>query len=148
VTTSEDNPRWLDVLERSGLTVLEGPPPKDAPEVSAAIHAVAGFEVEPTAAIPASDPGATEELDKKWHQFARSGSLYDNQGQFLILPPASGGSLIGWVKVGDPVGERLPSRIATATGSPEFVAASLNGLHLCAVSVEDDEYWVVQHNFT
>ncbi|MBP0458613.1 hypothetical protein [Streptomyces montanisoli] len=146
--TIDEKPRWLDALERSGLSVLQGPPPEEAPQVSDAIHAVAGWEVQPAAEISASDPRAAEELDEKWHERARACSLYDGQGVFLILPPVSGGSRTGWVKVSDPVGERLPSRIAAATGSPEFIAASLNGCHLCAVSVEDDEYWVVQHDFT
>lgn len=144
----EGKPRWLDTLERSGLSVMEDPPSKYAPAVSDAIHAVTGVEVKPTARIFASDPRAVEELDESWHQCARAGSLYSGEGEFLILPPVPGGSRVGWLKAGDPVGERLPSRIATATGSPEFIAASLNGCHVCAVSVEGDEYWVVQHDFT
>jgi hypothetical protein len=45
-------------------------------------------------------------------------------------------------------GEDLPSRIAAVTGSPEFLAVSMDGHHLCAASAEEDDYWVVQHEFS
>ncbi|MEU5538261.1 hypothetical protein [Streptomyces sp. NPDC020362] len=116
--------------------------------MSAAIYAVTGFEVQPTAVVLTSSSRAADELDEKWHHYASVSSVYDSKGEFLILPPVSGGSEIGWVGVADPIGEHLPSRIAAVTGSPEFLAVSPDGRHLCAVSVEEDEYWVVQHEFS
>ncbi|MFD9505878.1 PH domain-containing protein [Streptomyces mirabilis] len=50
--------------------------------------------------------------------------------------------------VTDPVGEHLPSRSAAVTDSPEFLAVSMDGHHLCAASAEEDDYWVVQHEFS
>ncbi|MFF2131996.1 hypothetical protein ACFVW1_42950 [Streptomyces olivochromogenes] len=50
--------------------------------------------------------------------------------------------------VTDPVGEHLPSRIAAVTGSPEFLAVSMDGHHLCAASAEEDDSAVVQHEFS
>ncbi|MEU8971564.1 barstar family protein [Streptomyces monashensis] len=58
-----DRPRWLQALERCGLQVLGVTAPQDAPSVTAAIRAVAGFDVEPVAVIPASDQQAVLELD-------------------------------------------------------------------------------------
>ncbi|MFE0451682.1 hypothetical protein ACFW2D_10380 [Streptomyces sp. NPDC058914] len=112
--------------------------------MNAAIHAVSGFEVEPVAAIPASTPHAADELDDAWHHHAAQASLY---GEFLVLPPVPGGSKVGWVRVKDPVGKNLPSRISGVTGAPEFVAVSVDGRHLCAASVEESHYWVVVHEF-
>ncbi|MBQ0825089.1 hypothetical protein [Streptomyces tagetis] len=139
-------PDWLEVLERCGLEVA-GKAEQDGPPVDSAIYAVNGFEVEPAVAIPASSPHAADELDEAWHHRASQAPLYGENGEFLILPPVSGGSEVGWVRVKDPVGRNLPSRIAGAAGSPEFVAVSPDGRHLCAASVEDDDYWVVVHEF-
>jgi hypothetical protein len=126
-------------LERCGLEVTEAAP--DGPPVNAALYAVNGFEVEPVAALPA------DLLDEAWHHHAAQTALHADNGEFLILPPIPGGSQVGWMRVKDPVGMNLPSRIAEVTGSPEFVAVSVDGHHLCAVSVEESDYWVVVHRF-
>ncbi|GGK90211.1 hypothetical protein [Streptomyces flaveus] len=139
-------PEWLDTLGRCGLEVT-GEAAPDGPPVNAAIYAVSGFEVEPVAAIPASTPNAADDLDEAWHHHASQSSLYGENGEFLILPPVPGGSEVGWVRVKDPVGKNLPSRISGVTGSPEFVAVSVDGRHLCAASVEESDYWVVVHEF-
>lgn len=107
-----------------------------------------GVEVDPVATVPISSPGAAAALDEKWHLHASEISLYDDKGDFLILPPVSGGSGLGWVRVRDTVGTQLPSRIAEVTGSPEFVAVSTDGRRLCAASVEEYDYWVVLHEFS
>ncbi|MER6064332.1 hypothetical protein ABT167_24745 [Streptomyces sp. NPDC001792] len=143
----KDRPSWLHVLERCDLQVLGATAPKDAPSVTTAIRAVAGFDVEPVAVIPAAIPQAVHELDRQWHHYAALGPLYDEKGEFLIIPPVSGGSEIGWVRVSDPVGDMLPSRIAMVSGSPEFIAVSVDGRHMCAASVEEYDYWVVTHEF-
>ncbi|MFF7144310.1 hypothetical protein ACFZB5_24255 [Streptomyces nodosus] len=144
---NQQTPEWLNVFRRCGLQVV-GNAPQDGPPVRSAIYAVAGFDVEPVASIPVSSPDATEELDQKWHYYASTVSLYGEDGEFLILPPVSGGSEVGWVRVKDLVGRSLPSRISGATGSPEFIAVSIDGRHLCAASVEDYDYWVVLHEFS
>jgi len=140
-------PEWHFTLERCGLQLAQGNAPQNVTPAQTAIYAVTGFEVEPASTVPISSPGAIEVLDSEWHRLAAAVSLYSQTNEFLILPPVSGGSKIGWVHVRDLEGNRLPSRIASATGSPEFVAISLDGRHLCAVSVEEDDYWVVVHNF-
>ncbi|MCX4742520.1 PH domain-containing protein [Streptomyces antibioticus] len=140
-------PHWAATLDRCGLTRTDDRPAPDGPPLNAAFHAVNGFEVQPTAAVPASLPHAAEDLDTAWHHHAAQASLYDDNGEFLILPPVPGGSKIGWVRVKDPLGRNLPSRISGVTGSPEFMAASVDGRHLCAASVEESEFWVVAHEF-
>ncbi|MEV5796815.1 hypothetical protein [Streptomyces collinus] len=139
---------WRQILEQCGLRVVPGGAPLDAPPINEAIYAVTGIEVQPTAVVPVAASRAGDELDEKWHQHASASSFYGNRGEFLILPPVSGGSGIGWVEVIDPIGEHLPSRIAAVAGSPEFLAVSHDGRRLCAVSVEDDEYWVLLHKFS
>ncbi|MER5533993.1 hypothetical protein [Streptomyces mirabilis] len=148
MTKDQGRPKWLDVLGRCGLRVRETAVPREAPPVNTAICSVTGFEVEPVAVIPASSPRSADELDEKWHHCASASALYGDKGEFLILPPLSGGSEIGWVAVTDPVGEHLPSRTAAVTGSPEFLAVSMDGHHLCAASAEEDDYWVVRHDFS
>lgn len=113
-----------------------------------AIRAVAGVGVQPEVAIQKSRPHAVEEVDRQWQVQTFKAPLVSEAGEFLILPLGSGGSAVGWVCVRDSIGVNLPSRIAAATGSPEFLALSADGRHLCAVSVEDDEYWIVVRTFT
>ncbi|WP_165371881.1 hypothetical protein, partial [Streptomyces sp. L-9-10] len=116
--------------------------PATAPSALAAIHAVAGIDVESAVSVRAMG-----ELDRRWYAQI-SGSLQTpSNDEFFILPPVKGGSKIGWVRVKDSRGTDLPSRIADATGAPEFLALSADGHNLFAVSVEDDEYWIVVHTF-
>ncbi|MFD8257727.1 hypothetical protein ACFV19_02020 [Streptomyces griseoluteus] len=137
---------WVAVLQRCGLQVVEDHA-IDALPVNSAFYAVNGVDVEPVASIPFSSPEAMSGLSRLWHAHCSRLSLCGDDGEFLIMPPGAGGSKVGWVKVKDQVGIDLPSRIARVTGSPEFIATSLDGRRLCAVSVEDDEYWVVVHKF-
>ncbi|MFE2745882.1 hypothetical protein ACFXKX_16165 [Streptomyces scopuliridis] len=139
--------RWAETLEACGLHVLDNGVPATAPSVLAAIQAVTGIDVEPTVAVRESLTDAMGELDRQWHtQISRSPQTSDND-EFFILPPVKGGSKIGWVRVKDSGGTNLPSRIAAATGSPEFLTLSTDGHNLFAISVEDDEYWIVVHKF-
>ncbi|PZH17635.1 hypothetical protein C1I97_04810 [Streptomyces sp. NTH33] len=139
-------PQWLETLGRCGLHVVKETA-QEGPPVKAALYAVNGVEVEPVVAIPASGPRALDELDQQWHHYAALAPLYGENGEFLVIPPVPGGSEVGWVRVTDRVGKNLPSRIAEVMGSPEFIAVSVDGRHLCAASVEEYDYWVVVHDF-
>jgi hypothetical protein len=68
--------------------------------------------------------------------------------EFLLIPGGPGSVSEGWFRVRDPIGIQLPSRIASVTGRPELMALSRDGKNLCAVSLEDDEYWVITHDFS
>ncbi|MET9768633.1 hypothetical protein [Streptomyces sp. NPDC006415] len=108
-----------------------------------AIHMVAGIEVEPTLTIDAAMPDALEQLDLQWHEKAWPLLAAPGPGAFFILPPGGGGAAVGWVPVKDIAPPGLPSRVAAATGTPEFVALSADGVHLCAATEEEYEYWII-----
>ncbi|MFI7083418.1 hypothetical protein ACIBUR_07425 [Streptomyces anulatus] len=132
-----------DVLHACGLQVTGAEIPPTAPSATKAIHMVAGIDVEPTVSIDAAKRDAMEQLDRRWHEKARPALTEPGSGEFFIMPPGSGGSTVGWVSVRDIAPSGLPSRIAAATGTPEFVALSADGMHLCAVTEEEYEYWII-----
>ncbi|MFC8339840.1 hypothetical protein ACFUJX_22895 [Streptomyces rubiginosohelvolus] len=117
--------------------------PATAPSATEAIRMVAGFDVKPTLTIVAGPPDALKQLDLQWHEKAWPGLAGPGSETFLILPPGSGGVAIGWVPVKDIAPPGLPSRIAAVTGTAEFVALSAHGTHLCAVTEEEYEYWII-----
>ncbi|MFF5919348.1 hypothetical protein ACFY8C_13465 [Streptomyces flavochromogenes] len=86
-------------------------------------------------------------MDALWHDEADRMGIPDGNGEFLLLATYPGSLARGWLKVKDLAGGHLPSRIAAASGSREFVAVSLDGKSLCAVSVEEYEDWIVTHSF-
>jgi hypothetical protein len=139
-------PHWLEIFERCGLDIVEEQT-HEGPPVNAALYAVNGVDVQPVVKVSDSAPHALEELSREWHRRSGGARLYSSSGDFLLMPPGSGGSKVGWVRVRDRVGADLPSRVAAATGVPEFIAVSVDGHHLCASTVEDDDYWVVVHEF-
>ncbi|WP_097877326.1 hypothetical protein [Streptomyces sp. ms184] len=104
---------------------------------------VAGFDVEPTLTVDAATPDALKQLDLQWHEMAWPLFTAPGSGAFLILPPGSGGVAIGWVPVKDIAPPGLPSRIAAVTGTADFIALSADGTHLCAVTEEEYEYWII-----
>lgn len=151
-------PAWHTTLEACGLLVLGRETPSPVPPVLTAIRAVTGVEVTPAVAVPESHPDVAAELDRQWRAETGALPLVSSGGEFLVVPPGRGGSSVGWVLVkdlfkttsvgadsvgADPGEMGLPSRVARATGSPEFLALSVDGRHLCAVTSEEDEYWIV-----
>ncbi|MGW9447929.1 hypothetical protein [Streptomyces sp. NPDC055632] len=136
----------LEALGRQGVVEADGGVPENAPDPKSAFHAMAGYEVEPTATVPQKDPDARDRVDLVWHEEADRAGLFDENGEFLLFfwvpeNPA------GWLRVRDTTGTRLPSRIAAATGNQEFIAASLDGRSMCAVSVEEYDDWIITHSF-
>ncbi|MFZ4298534.1 hypothetical protein ACOZE3_11575 [Streptomyces cinereoruber] len=138
----------LEALGRQGVVEAAGGVPETAPNSRDAFHAMAGFEVVPTRTVPQEDPDARERVDVLWHEEADRMGLFDGDGDFLLLVSRfSEGSTGGWRRMRDTIGARLPSRIAAATGDQEFVAASLDGRSMCAVSVEEYDDWIITHSF-
>ncbi len=111
------------------------------------MQAVNGGEVKPKYAVPYRSGEVPGDLDTLWHAEADAVSLYTDTGEFLLVLPGPGSSRGGWLCVRDTVGERLPSRIATITNQPEFIAMSLDGRQVCATSREEYEYWIITHRF-
>lgn len=134
--------KWREILHACNLTVLEGEPPASAPMPVTAIHYVTGVEVEPTSSIEKTGPAALVEVDRRWQTEVADRLTASGVGEFFILPPGGGGASAGWVRVRVTAGVPLPSRIAALTGSPEFLSLSGDGSYLCAVTEEDDEYWI------
>jgi len=136
---------WRENLRSCGLTVLEGDPPSSAPMPVTAIHYVTGVEAEPSSSVEKRGPDALDEVYRRW-QTETSGRLINSEvGEFFILPPGGGGASAGWIRVRDATGTSLPSRIAELTGSPELLSLSVDGSYLCAITEEDDEYWIFVH---
>ncbi|MFB7370799.1 hypothetical protein ACFC0D_13270 [Streptomyces sp. NPDC056222] len=142
-----DPPEWQRRLETAGLVVMGRAVPDGFPEVMSAVYAVNGIEVQPSDSISDSLVDAAAELDRRWDARAAAVRLVSAAGEFYILAPGPGGHEVGWIHVADTVGRALPSRIAAATGSRSFIALSLDGTSLCAVSVEEYDLWIVTHSF-
>ncbi len=140
-------PKWTETMEACGLSLVDRDVPDPLPTVMTAIHAVTGIDVKPAERVPDSAPDAATRLDSRWQELASEVGLRDASGEFLVIPSGGGGTSVGWVRVTDLSPRPLPSRVAAVTGSPEFVALSLDGRRLCAVTEEEDEYWIIVHTF-
>ncbi|MFF2507435.1 hypothetical protein ACFVTY_29245 [Streptomyces sp. NPDC058067] len=85
-------------------------------------------------------------LDMAWDTIAKPLISLPHE-EFLILLWGKGSLSKGWFRVQDPLDSGLPSRICDAIGRPEFYVLSLNGKNLCAITVEEDDYWVITHEY-
>ncbi|MFH9293529.1 hypothetical protein [Streptomyces sp. NPDC017520] len=138
-----EDQKFSRLLQACGLELTDTEVPTAAPSMAKAIQMVAGVDVEPTAFTRATGDGSLGELDRQWQEMGRPTLTEAGSGEFFIVPPGSGGSAVGWLPVKEAAGSSLPSRVAAATGSPEFVALSADGMHLCAVAEEEDQYWII-----
>ncbi|MEV8586767.1 hypothetical protein AB0424_07450 [Streptomyces sp. NPDC051180] len=137
----------LESLGRQGFEEVGHEVPDSAPDPKRAGFAVAGGFVQPTARVPHSDPAARDRVDALWHAEADRVRILDSNGEFLLLATYPGSFTRGWLRMRDSIGDHLPSRIATASGSRDFIAVSLDGKSMCAVSAEEYEDWIVTHSF-
>lgn len=131
-----------------GLEIVSREIPRQVPTVLDAIRVVASVNTRPTATVTDSDPDAVGVLDELWRSNSSSTALRSDPDGFLFALPGAGASEKGWAHVRDPHGDRLPSRVHEVMGAPEFIAMAAGGEFLCAVSTEDDDYWLVVHEFT
>jgi hypothetical protein len=138
---------WESMIEGCGLSVDGKLSGSEVIDPSRAVLAVTGGYVQPVVSVRRESATAMESLDAQWQAFAAPLFASPAEG-FLLILGGPGSLSEGWFLVRDPIGVHLPSRIASVTGRPEFMALSRNGKNLCAVSVEDDEYWVVTHDFS
>ncbi|WP_435187541.1 hypothetical protein [Streptomyces sp. bgisy126] len=137
----------LDSLTRQGLTEGKGGIPEGTPETRKASLAVFGGNTQPTLTVSRKDPNASDQVNTLWHQEADRLKIFDQDREFLLFATYPGTLARGWIRVKDSKGARLPSRIAAATGYSDFIAVSLDGKSLCAVSYEEYEIWIVTHSF-
>ncbi|WP_428954584.1 hypothetical protein [Streptomyces sp. cg35] len=137
---------WESKLRSCGLEMTATPPIPDAIPPAKAILAVAGGRVRPEVAAEKSARGLRI-LDEHWKVL--HAKLASHTGEFLIILWGPGSMEAGWFQVterNDPLG--LPSRVASVIGRPEFCCLSLDNKTLYAVTVEEDEYWIVTHQFS
>ncbi|WP_234315388.1 hypothetical protein [Streptomyces globisporus] len=147
VLVSHPAPDWYRKLEACGLQVLDLDRSPVLPDVHRAHLAWAGYEVKPTATVGHARPDAAAELDRRWDSLATSAQLMADNGEFCMLVPVRGCFEIGWVRMRDLVGVDLPSRILAGAGHEEFVAVSVDGRTMCAVSDEEYDKWIIVHRF-
>ncbi|MFG2224612.1 hypothetical protein [Streptomyces sp. NPDC048644] len=149
MTTSEEYAqKWIDELTFAGMTVLQKTPIERETSATVGLYAVNGVDVEPSVAINAHAPDFLPTLDHQWERHVEASALYSENGEILVCSPVVCPDDVGWLLIQDPLrGESLASRLMEAKASPEFLALSTDGRHLCAISVEDDDYWIVTHNF-
>ncbi|WP_327135420.1 hypothetical protein OG311_37490 [Streptomyces sp. NBC_01343] len=136
--TSEHN--LIALIRSSGLEVdaVQGNEP--GPSVDTAWRAMAGFGVEPSATLPLK--GELGGVHRLWLDHARQAGVIGEDGTFLLTAVVTGSAAVGWVRV------RLTdmadvSRLLDDQGRIEFIARSSSGGHICGVTAEEYDYWVV-----
>ncbi|MFD0072832.1 hypothetical protein ACFVIY_10375 [Streptomyces sp. NPDC127166] len=147
VLVSHPTPDWYRKLEASGLRVQDFDRSPRLPDVRRAHLAFAGYEVKPTTTVGHAHPDAAAELDRRWNSLTTSARLVDEDGEFCMLVPGRGCFERGWVRIKDPVGADLPSRLLAGAGHEEFLAVSVDGRTMCAVSDEEYDKWIIVHHF-
>ncbi|OKK15637.1 hypothetical protein AMK16_27450 [Streptomyces sp. CB00455] len=136
--TSEEN--LIELIRSSGLEVdaVQGNEP--GPSVDTAWRAMAGFGVEPSATLPLK--GELGGVHQLWLDHARQGGVIGEDGTFLLTAVVTGSAAVGWVR-GRLTDTADVSRLLDDQGRIEFIARSSSGRHICGVTAEEYDYWVV-----
>jgi hypothetical protein len=137
---------WESTIRKCGLEVSESPPIPGSLDPAVATLAVTGGNVRPAVAV-AKEKNSLSVLDLRWQEVAAP--LIDSHGEFLLILWGPGSIRKGWFRVREtePLERGLPSRVCAAIGRPEFCCLSLDNATMYAVTVEQDEYWIVTHEF-
>ncbi|WP_381554269.1 hypothetical protein [Streptomyces eurythermus] len=128
-------------FESASLEVL-GPFSGPGPSVAEAFRRVMHVEAKPAEKIPRYAPDIADKVNEAWAARARNSGVLGDGGTFLVA-----GSLEdGWVRV------RLTSEFGVHSlhdpdGDLLFIARSLSGHQVRAVSREGSEYWVLEEKF-
>ncbi|MFK0189027.1 hypothetical protein ACIQV1_32950 [Streptomyces rubiginosohelvolus] len=128
-------------LAKAGLEVLGQGVTEGLPSYARAFRAVVNVEVVPQAIVACSAPGASAEADRLWLEHARTAAVIDDEDCFLVR-----GADRGWVRVRRTAHTALSAALVPAAGSV-VIAMSPDGRRLCALTEEDDDYWIVVHRF-
>lgn len=137
----------MRMLSKTGLHIIDSPPPPDVPSALEAIQRVASMEVVPAAVIGQNSPDSIAAVDRAWYKLARENSIFNSAGTFLIFTAGPGGDKLGWTTVQWTPTARLSPHLQDQN-SPEFIAMSIDGRRLCAATTEEYDYWIVTHHFT
>ncbi|MFI0112422.1 hypothetical protein ACH4NW_29415 [Streptomyces globisporus] len=128
-------------LAKAGLEVLGQGVTEGLPSYARAFQAVVNVEVAPRAIVTCSAPGASAEADRLWLDHARTAAVIDDEDCFLVR-----GADRGWVRVRRTAHTALSAALVPGAGSV-VIAMSPDGRRLCALTEEDDDYWIVVHRF-
>nr|WSW43232.1 hypothetical protein OG296_08895 [Streptomyces sp. NBC_01001] len=128
-------------LAKAGLEVVAKGVAEGLPSYARAFKAVVNVEVAPQATVARTDPGALQEADRLWLEHARAAAVIDDEGCFLVR-----GADRDWVRVRRTAHTALSAALVPGAGSM-VIAMSPDGRRLCALTEEDDDYWIVVHHF-
>ncbi|MFJ6946676.1 hypothetical protein ACISU4_18830 [Streptomyces wuyuanensis] len=110
--------------------------------VDEAWRKIANFAVEPSAKFPLEDGRTPEQINTRWLQLAREAGIFTEDETFLITAVTTGSGELGWVKV-----QLTPdtdiSFLRDDQDRIEFIARSHSGHHICGVTAEEYDYWIV-----
>ncbi|MDJ1640162.1 hypothetical protein [Streptomyces pakalii] len=126
---------------KAGLEVVAQGVVDELPSYAQAFKAVVNVEVAPRATVARSAPGASAEADRLWLEHARTAAVIDDAGCFLVR-----GADRDWVRVRRTEHTALSAALLPGAGSM-VIAMSPDGRRLCALTEEDDDYWIVVHHF-
>ncbi|MFD9906346.1 hypothetical protein [Streptomyces sp. NPDC059063] len=140
-------PDRKSIISSCGLEVRGKEESASLPPPNKAVLAATGGNVRPAATIAMNDSRALDRLDDAWQRYAPE-LIHWPERDFLLILAGPGSLSEGWFRVHDPVGAKLPSRISAATGHPDALMLSLDGRQFCAITTEDDEYWLITHTFS
>ncbi|QLE73617.1 hypothetical protein FGW37_20320 [Streptomyces rectiverticillatus] len=141
-----DREYQLRLISASGLTVLDAPTLANIPTIEQAWKVVAGWETVPVATVGQKTSDALAELDRQWLAHSSSISLFASDGTILVNVAGRGCQEAGWTPVKWSERAQLASKLQR-DGDPEFIAMSIDGRRMCAVTTEEYDYWVVAHQF-
>ncbi|MFE7141468.1 hypothetical protein ACFVAG_27305 [Streptomyces sp. NPDC057644] len=128
-------------LAKAGLESVAQGVAEGLPSYARAFKAVVNVEVAPQATVARSAPGATAEADRLWLEHARAAAVIDDEDCFLVR-----GADRDWVRVRRTPHTALSAALVPGAGSM-IIAMSPDGRRLCALTEEDDDYWIVVHHF-
>ncbi|MDN3265458.1 hypothetical protein QWJ26_37780 [Streptomyces sp. CSDS2] len=128
-------------FEGASLEVL-GPFPGSGPSVAEAFRRVMHVEAKPAEKIARDTPDIADKITEAWAARARNSGVLGDDGTFLVA-----GSLeYGWVRVRLTREADIHS-LHDSDGDLLFIARSLSGHRVCAVSREGSEYWILEEEF-
>lgn len=134
-------------ISTTGLTMLDRQQPADLPTTEQAWRKVNNIQAKPVAEVPIDSPDSLSQVDHSWLRESAKGPLFSKSGEFYISIGGPGSVDFGWTAVQWSHDVKMAERLIRDDGHLEFVGMSTDGSYICAVSTEEDDYWVIEHRF-
>ncbi|ALO95835.1 hypothetical protein [Streptomyces olivaceoviridis] len=128
-------------FEGAGFEVI-GRFPESEPSVTKAFNRVMNVSAKPIERIPRNEPDIAEKVNTAWAAHARNAGVLADDGSFL----AAGSLEYGWLQLRLTSASNIYS-LRQPDGDLLFIARSLSGHRVCAVSREESEYWILEEQF-